>query len=348
AREAVAGYAWTYRFPHAVELIAASTLGETMAAFLEAAWSRERGAELGQAKLKFQDPLPWIPKRRLNLWLGLQNLYLFTLANRQIDRAGRQTFLWEDFRISDIELREAATGEALRSSNDFKVSGAHSALDLNGLVTRRLYYGVGLAQGAGAGTTDNNSRKDVYYKLRYKLGGLRLDGTYAPGAGPMLGGRGQLLDRSLILEHFGYLGAEPVGEDRQDGHRSFGLSARVLYGRADLGIGYVWGRNDDPWGRGRADVRHSSVFGKAEYLIYPWLVGSFKFEVFDLASPIGVPSGFTAARLDQTRLLPGFVFLVRQNIRGVLELELFTEHAPSAELGRPVPRNLWFRLDVAF
>ncbi|MFQ5889380.1 MAG: hypothetical protein ACE5JR_04930 [Gemmatimonadota bacterium] len=349
-REAGSAFTWSFRFPQEIYLLAAATLGDDISVFLETEWSRERDLEVLQAKIEFQDLLPRLPSRWLNLWVGMQNIYLFTFADRQIDRAGRQNFLWQTYRISDLELRRPDTGDSLRSTNEFRLRQTQPALELNGIIGGRLYYGFGLAQGVGDLTTDNNNHKDVFYKVRYKIGGLGLDGRYGPGGGPVQGGGGQLLDRSLTIEHFGYFGAQPVDGDRQDDHRSFGISARVLYGPADIGVGYVWGENDNPWGASASgEVPYSSFFGKAEYLIFPWLIGSLKFDTFDADVPAALlDAGFTQGGADQRRILPGIIFLVRQNIRGVIEAELFTEHEASTQLNDPRPQNLWFRLDFAF
>jgi hypothetical protein len=349
-READASYSWTYRFPEEIYLLSGSTLGDQISIFLEAEWSRERDFDVLQAKLKFQDLVPGLPRRALNLWVGLQNLYLFTFADRQIDRVARQNFRWQEYRVSELELKNPGTGEQFSSANTFQLRQTQPAVELNGLVGGRLYYGLGLAQGVGDRTTDDNNHKDVYYKVRYKVGGLGLDGRYGPDRGPVLGGSGQLLDRSLIVEHFGYFGAQPVEGSRQDNHRSFGVSARALYGPADVGLGYVWGSNDNPWGVTAAGTsRHSSFFAKAEYLFFPWLIGSLKLETFDADVPASVrASGFTEGRQDQTRILPGVIALVRQNIRAVLEIGLFTEHEASRERNDRRPQNLWVRFDVAF
>jgi hypothetical protein len=339
-----------FRFPEEVYLLAGSTLGDKISVFLESEWSRERGVELLQAKLKFQDLLPWLPPRALNLWVGLQNLYLFTFADRQIDRAGRQNFQWQQFRMSNLELENPTTGERLRSANEFQLRQTQPALELNGLLGGRLYYGIGLAQGTTASTTDDNNRKDFYYKIRYKLGGLGLDGRYRGDAKPVLGGGGQLLDRTLTFEHFGYVGEQPVAGSRQDNHRSFGVAARGLWGHIDVGLGYVWGRNDNPWGvDAPGSLASRSVFAKGEYLVFPWLLGSLKFDTFEADIPTSVrQDGFTVGGSDQTRVMPGVIFLVRQNIRGVFEAELFTVNEQSSALGQRRPHAVWFRLDVAF
>ncbi|MBI4409656.1 MAG: hypothetical protein HY561_08115 [Gemmatimonadetes bacterium] len=346
SRGAAGGRSWSYRFPHEIYLLAGTTLGEGVAAFLELEWSRERGTQLVQAKLEFQDFLPILPPRALNLWVGLQNLYLFTFADRQIDRAARENFLWQQFRASDLELGGA--GRGARSANEFQLRQSQPALELNGLAAAgRLFYAVGLAQGAGAQTADNNNHKDIYYKLRYKLGGLRLDGTYPPGGRPVTGGRGQLMDRSIILEHFGYAGAEPVARGSQDRHRAFGVNARTLYGPLDLGFGWMAARNENPWGPDSPGaLSWSSLFGKAEVLFLPWLIGSLKLDYF--TTDASAESDFTVTDADQTRVLPGLVLLVRQNVRAVVEGDLYASDAPPPQRDSRRPHSLWIRLDVAF
>ncbi len=340
---------WTYRFPHELSLLAATTLGDHLATFVEAEWSREDGLDVAQAKVLFQDLLPIVPTRALNLWVGFQNLYLLTFADPKIDRAGRQAFRWQEFRAAEVELRDATTGETFRSANVFQLPRPQPAIELNGLAGGRLFYGLGLAQGAGEETADNNNHKDVYYKLRYKLGGLGLDGRYPAGGGPPAGGQGQLLDRSVIIETFGYFGMEPVGSGWEDRHRDHGVSVRTLLGPADLGVGYVWGRDGRPWGARAGALRHSSLFGRGEWLVYPWLIGSLKAErIVAEADPGTLTPGYVAARLEETRVAPGVIALVRQNVRVVAEAEFFSRYRPGGGLQRRAPRNLWLRLDVAF
>ncbi len=339
---------WSYHFPNEVEILAGSALGETMGAFLEVAWSPADGLQVEQAKLAFQDVVPGLPARLANLGVGLQSLRLFTLGDPIADGAGRAPFLWQTFRVADLELRGGVGAPPPRSENGFRLGASQPTIELNGLLRPRLYYAIGLSQGAGPPGDDNNARKDLYYKLRYKLGGLRLDGTYAPGGGPLTESYGQLLDRALIVEHFGYFGSEPTN-GAEDAHRSFGLNARALLGRLDLGLGYVWGRHANPWGSGQGAVRYGSGFGKAEYLVFPWLIAGVKADELHVSVPSqAVPPGTTSVPADQTRLTPGVVVLVRQNIRGVVEAELFPRHDPSRELGQATPRTVWVRLDVAF
>jgi hypothetical protein len=340
---------WNFLFPSEVYLLAGATLGDDIGVFLSMEWTREEGVEVNQAKVEFQDPVPGLPDRSHNLWLGRQNLYLTTLADRQIDRAAILDFKWQTYRVSDLVVANSETGEVLQSENRFQLRQTQPAIELNGLPIGRLYYGIGLSQGAGSLTSDNNARKDFYYKFRYKLGGLGLDGSYADKDGPVLSGMGQLMDRAIILEHFGYFGAEPVRGGADDRHRSFGVAARGLYERADVGLGFVWGRNENPWGsEAPGAVSNSSFFAKAEYLLFPWLIGSLKFDTFDVELSEEVRSAGYVGTHDQTRWMPGIVALIRHNVKLVAEAELFTRHVASDASGERDSQGLWLRLDVAF
>lgn len=342
-RNAAGDEAAEFRFPNELYLLAGANFGGSLGVFLETEWSPEEGVEVIQAKVQFQDLIPGLPRRSLNLWVGLQNPYLFTFTDRQIDRAAKEKFYWQTFRYSDVEL-DGPGDEPLRSGNEFGLADSQAALEVNGLAGGRLYYGLGVAQGAG-GARDNNLRKDFYYKFRYKLGGLRLDGTYPEGSGPVLGGGGQLLDRSLILEHFGYFGAEPV-DDADDEHSSFGVNARLLWGRLDLGVGAIRSENEDPWGLSTGGIDVSTLFGKLEYMFFPWFIGSLKYDALDVDVPADVEDRLLSGGLSRSRVLPGLIFLVRQNIRAVIEGEVFTRYEGGASL--ETPWSIWLRLDLAF
>ena len=338
------------RFPHEIYLLAGAPLGDGIGAFFEAEWSREKGLEVAQAKLAFQNPISSLPEGLVNLWVGQQNLYLFTFADRQIDRAGRAKFAWQDFRSSDVQASELSGGADLVSEGRFRLAAPQPSIEVNGLISERLYYGFGVAQGSTARTEDDNTRKDVYYKLRYKFGGLNLAGRYDVGGGPSLGAGGQLLDRSVIIEHFGYFGGQPVAGGVDDDHRSFGLSVRALQGPLDLGVGYVRSHHDSPWGaQSPGGLETSSWFGKLEYMGLPWLIGSVKADRFRVTLPGGaVGPAFESGRSGQTRLIPGAVFLIRQNVRAVVEGELFLEDTRTNQESLRRPYSLWVRLDYAF
>ena len=349
-RNAGANTRTSFRFPDEIYLLGAADFGDGIAAFLETEWTRDSGFEVKQAKVQFElsGAPDDAPGASLNLGVGQQNLYLFTFTDRQIDRAGRVKFAWQNFRYSDVILRRPSTADSLRSTNSFNLGGTQPAIELNGVGWGRLYYGVGVAQGAGGLSEDNNDVKDVFYKLRYKFGGLGLDGRYADGDGPIPGTGGQLLENSLTLETFGYFGAEPLSDTEDDHYRSFGVNARALLGRLDIGVGWVAGSDDDPWGLDSGGMSFTSLLGKAEYLFYPWLIGSVKVDNLDVDLPDAILAAGFSGGADETRIIPGIIALIRPNVRAVAELEVFTqfESGDLQDLSRP--RGLWLRLDVAF
>lgn len=343
-------YAATYRFPHELQLLAGAPLGDDVSVFLEAAWSPDEGFEVSQAKVGLQDLVPGLSSRALDVWVGLQHAYLLTFADHHIDRAARQSFAWQTFRPSEVGLDLPGGGPPLRTENDLDLGRSQPAVEVSGLIGGRLYYGAGLAQGLGDGAADRNGRKDLYYKLRYKLGGVDLRGRYGPGEQPTFPMPGQLFDRTLILEHFGYFGSESTGASPQGEHRAFGLAARTLRGPLDLGVGWAFREFERPWpdlGTGRLEA--NSVFAKAEYLFLPWVMSSMKAEWFDV-SETELPPDVSAAPppSESTRVLPGVIILLRQNVRLVLEGELFLDLPATDRPGLPLPHSLWTRLDLAF
>ncbi len=343
-------YDATYQFPDEIQLLAGAPLGKEVSVFLDAGWSPDNGVEIHQAKVEFRDPIPGLPARMLNLRVGLLDPYLMTFAHQHIDLVARQPFLWQTFEASEVELRKSDVAEPFRTDNDLMLDHSQPAVELNGLIGRRLHFGVGLSQGRGDGATDRNGRKDLYYTMRYKVGGLDLTGSYGSAQAPAQTLTGQLLDHALILEHFGYLGNESTESAPQGEHTAFGLAARALLGRLDLGAGYVIRNFAQPWpdvSTGHLEVE--SVFARSEYLALPWIIGSLKAERIQvLASDLPPDVSAAPPPTESTRVLPGVILLLRQNVRLVMEGEFFLRHSETSQAGLNRPHNLWLRLDVAF
>jgi len=335
------------RLPHEVYFLAAASLGDGLAAFIELTGEPGESFGISQAKLIVTDPIRALPHGALNLWIGRQNPYLFTFADRQIDRAGVLVFAWQSYRVADLRLTDPVRPDTLKSPNAFSLGQTLPAVELNGVLRGRTFYSIGVAQGAGPGQDDNNQSKDFYYKVRHKWGGLRLDGEYDVGAGPPPGGNGQLRDHAIIVEHFGYFGEEPGTGSIPDRHRSFGANVRVVRGPLDVGIGAVTRRDKDPWGTGAA-AEMRSRFAKGEYLFWPWLAGSLKLEQFNATSPVAQRAGYTRGADERVLVAPGIVALLRQNARLVIEGEFYARERSSAEAARRRSVGLWTRLDVTF
>jgi hypothetical protein len=339
------GVGATYLFPALVALQAGASLGPGVAAFAEVVWRDGAGLQVGEAKIKVQDPIPWLPPRALNLWIGAQRPHLLSFTDIRLDRAARQPFLWQWLRPSDWEPEDPATGERLVSESPFRLATARPAVEVNGLAAGRFLYGLGVARSASAPGVEGPDDTDVYVKLRQKVGGLGFDGGPPAGAAPDAWG-GQLLERSLTVEQFAYFGTVALGEGDRDVHRALGVAVRAVHGRADVGVGHVRGRNSGPWGAAGPGARHASTFARAEYLLFPWLVASLKAERTDFRVTGG--EGDAAwPPLRRARLLPAAVMLLRQNVRLVAEGEIFLRDQPRLA-GTAPDHGLWLRLDVAY
>ena len=346
-RDETKPYDWTYDFPASIHFLAGGALGGGIGFFTETHWESDGDIEVEQAKIALQDPLPFLPDRSLALWVGKQKPYLLTLGASEIDLAARVPFLWSSVAPSDITLM-APSGEILASDVTLQLGDGQPALEANGLVARRAEWALGVTQGTGDREGDDDDGKDVYWKVRVKLGGLALDGTYDGDEAPVVGRGGQLFDRGVLLEHFGYRGQSAVGEGAEDEREAYGVAARWLLGALDLGAGLVRDEDENPWGLDPPlRMKRWSAFAKAEWFIYPWLLGSLKLETLRASLPDDPPPGF-ALRADRTRVLPGIVALVHQNVRAVAEAELYTDHEPAESERLNRPHTLWLRLDVAF
>lgn len=343
-------YDFSYTFPEEVHLLSGAPLGDELAAFVDVGWSPGEGLSVHQARIEFQDPLPGLPERLLSLRVGIQDPYLMTFGHRHIDQAARLPFLWQTFEASEVEVADSGAGESVRADNGLSLSRSQPAVELDGLIGGRLHFGIGLSQGLGDGGVDRNGRKDLYYKVRYKAGGMDFTGSYDSERIPNQTMAGQLLDRTLVIEHFGYSGNESTENAPQGDHTAFGVAVRAILGRVDMGAGYVIRDFARPWAElpaGRLETE--SLFARAEYLMLPWVIASLKADRLEIIAGDFPPGVSVASRpSESTRLLPGFVLLLRQNVRLAVEGEFFLHHPDTRDAELPLPHSLWMRLDVAF
>jgi hypothetical protein len=331
-------------FPAGLEIQSATALGGGLAAFAEVTWRPGSGLQTGEIRALLLDPLPFLPPRALALAIGALQPHLFTFGDMRLDRAARQLFLWQRLRLADWPVHRPGS-DTLTAESGFRLAAVRPTIELGGLARGRFSYGLGLVQPPSA-TGDDGSPTDAYVKLRLKLGGLALDGTSAT-EGDAAGWGGQLLDHGVILEHFTYLGETRLSGGASDTHRSHGIATRVLAGRADVGAGGVWGRNANPWAVDGLGARHTSLYGRGEYLLFPWLVASLKIDRTRFHA-VGAAGGDGVEPLHRARVMPGLVALLRQNVRAIAEADLYMRDEPrSGPAGEP-PHALWLRLDVAF
>jgi len=352
-------YTTNFEFPHEIELLWGGTFGEDLGFFGEVEWKQRGSMEVKQGFLKFQNPLEWagVPHRWLNLWIGQMDQAYLT-SYRNLERVGRNHPLWGNKKMKDFTVRDPSTGETRTAGNSFRPQDMMPAIELNGILGSRLFWGFGVTTGAGETRFDVDNHKDVYYKLRYKFGGRAYDGSLSGEREVSLAAKPTQgwVDNSLEFEHFGYFGKQTIStspsspSDPKDRFNRFGVALRWKFGDLDLAGGYVWGQHKNPWGDlSSGTIKYSSPFARADYMIFPWMMAQLRFEDLDIDRPNDLrAAGFTAGSLNQTRLMPALIFLIRPNIRFVMEGELYTSHKDSDSRDLSTPQTFWTRFDFAF
>lgn len=358
-RERKKAFTTNFEFPHEIEFFTGGTFGRDLGFFTEVEWAQGGGIAIRQGKVLVQNvwqhllgsEAPLIPDRALNIWVGkMDQVYL--KSYRDLERVGKSHPLWGNKTMADLTLKNPTTGKTIKALNNFRFQNRQPGIEANGILFHNFYYAAGVVQGNAESTTDDNNHKDFYYKLRYKFGGRALDGTL-PGekeiqlAPPATGG---WVDNAIHLEHFGYFGKAPAAGDKEDRFDRFGVALQLTYQDLDLAGGYVWGRNRRPWGvESLSKSDYQTLFVKADYMIFPWLMAELRWEDLSVDGPADLRrAGFTQGSFGQSRFMPALIWLVRANMRVVLEGEAYNRHRGSELANESTPHNFWARLDFAF
>jgi hypothetical protein len=349
-------------FPEEVALLAGGRFDEHFGALTEIVFDKDGVAGIDQANLFVNDILSWagVPEHALSARIGKMDTQLL-LSYNEPTKIAHSAPLWGDFSIGNWKVPDGAGG-SVSPLNSFSLSESKAAIELNGILAQRFYWGAGLT--TGVDSTDVN-HLDAYYKLKWKpfgrdfLGKFTADEEVSTASTPS----GGWVDNGLLLEHFGYFGRAPAaltpaGDAVDDRFQYLGGAVRWTPGNLDLAVGHVRGRHDRPWGAlttQATNVRMSFV--KAEYMFYPWLMGravyeTLKVDQLDPTLLLAGPADFAAVGYNGSpnvrKLLVGPIFSPRANITVVLEAEIFLEHKGAELVGRNKPDNLWLRVDFAY
>lgn len=334
-----------FEFPKEAKLLSGGTFGDNLSFFLELKFEVEDGeteTDLAVAFLQWEDLVG--PENMLNFRVGVMGMQEFGLFTaRDHNSLTAQPYLY--------------TMAMLPSANG-GVPGPHFMLhhqpgiELNGFGSR-WRYAVGITQGAGH--EENNSAKDQYFQLAYKIGGLGFDGSGASEAGGVKG----WIDDSVTLSVFGYRGLETLEDENADpvieGDNSFWrLGAGALWKEQSLEVGGGWivGFDDSPYSTATDESAWTrNLFIEAAYFVYPWLIPSVRYE--DLRF-IHLPEGVDIDPRDQdrARVIASIKMLMRTNIAVILEGRFYTKDERFTEAVPDEDRNqddlVLLRLDMAF
>jgi len=189
--------------------------------------------------------------------------------------------------------------------NQFTLEPTQLGVEASGVAVRgRGTYALGLVEGAG---NQLNLPKDVYGRLGYKLGGLRLDGMSSAGdvdiAAPQ-----PWREWSIQFGLFGYLGraliGNPAAATQEDRFVVAGADINAHLGDLILIAAYSMGGNSRP---SLADPTLSPTthhwMAQVDYVVFPWLVPGIRAE-----------QNYVDGHA-RTRLIGQVYALVRANIR---------------------------------
>jgi len=295
-------------FPSGIDLIAAVPLGDNMSAFIEVEFERgdDEVETAVEGWVQFEDIIG--PENLVNFRIGTVGMHEIGLfSNRNSNRLTSNPYLYTAW------------------MPDGETVDAQPCMEVNGF-GKNFRYALGVTNGNGEGVKDNNSKKDFYMQLAYKLGGIGFDGSNK-GKSNIKSSSEAYRDDSLILSLFGYRGAAPfenknaakISEVDNKFWRA-GLGLKWKFKDLALGSGYMFGKNDNPEFLLSEPDKINSWFVEAEYFVFPWLIPSVRYEAINLEMP-----DKSTEKQDRERLVASVKAMLRANVSLVVEGRFYTK-----------------------
>ncbi|MCH8830748.1 MAG: hypothetical protein IID45_14320 [Planctomycetes bacterium] len=365
------GIKWDQDFPHQVVLGGAGTFGPNISAWWEIEFEPSEGeVAIERVFVQFSNLFAWsdeddedgmregnrwitLPKYALNLRLGkMQPMVLPHIASQH----------------SRISITAPLLNRQRIGDNPFRFEPVQSAaVELHGILQQRWSYLVGYANGGAvsSGHLEDNNNKDVYFRVSYKWFGFPLDGVVGqsePVDDQQSTVRGQSPDEDedidtvpVGLTHWRAIGFEtgvfgwwglsevPFGPGtKRDWFRRLGFDARLqwmdwnIYGLIYTGHDNFAGLVDGAYLGGED---HYSYLVQAEYMIKPWWMAFVRYEQTDFNERARTP-------MEEARLIPGMVFLIRQNMK--LQTEFVLDTSGKSTGGAQAKNQFLVQLDFAY
>ena len=320
------------QFPQEVNIFGAGTLGEHVSYLAELTFAENvdgsSAVNIEHARLNFDSPFGpedafhfRLGKFAPNLVDGFQEMWIST------DGGIDSLFAYDPTGVS------GGTGFADGGSPEpVSLPRIVRGVEGYGILKHRVLWVAGLANGIGPSATDatgrfdGNNGKDVYARLDYKLGGMGLDGDTGGQAVPEKNWR----DNSLRLGVFTYRGdgsnidiphttSEELKTNIQDAHfLRTGVYASLFFQDLNVFGAYLHGTDalrvfdatTTPVLLNSLEPSYHAWFTQADYMIYPWLQGSARYETL-------TPGDSTVQSL-RTGVL-NVSALVRANVKAMVE-----------------------------
>jgi hypothetical protein len=285
----------SFVFPKELAILSLGSFGENFSFFAELEFEEEEGEDL---------------ETEIAAWLMWEDLFSGALGENHLNiKAGKVGI--QEIALPNNRGHNRITAENYLHEQELDLH-SQPGFEVNGF-GQRWRYSLGIVD-----ADSDNSEKDFYGALAFKIGGLGFDGS---GGASEEGGlktspSGYWRDDSVRFGVFAY--RTYLGDDGNDEFTRIGGDIRLNYKDLSVAGGYIAGDDDSE------TIDQDLWFAEAEYWIYPWVVTYVRYEALSVDG---------ADDEDQARLIPGAAFLIRANIKLTVEGRLYTENEPAKEAG---------------
>lgn len=284
-----------FLLPHEVELSFAGVYGENMSYYVDFIYDHSKTDDHIETFLKawieFEDLVG--PENMFNLRIGNGSTHSLMLFSAQVDtNLTTHGYEYLDWVMPELDW-EKIPGITNFEGNTFRF-GTQPGIEINGFGSHWHYY-LGIVNGnifsdgdsyfAGAGKTTGD--KDLYAGFAYKIGGIGFDLSNMKDGNALSSRSEYWRDDHILLSVVGYKGIGRIKVEREnqpkwEGDDDFwrlGVGVEGQYKDLTLNCGYVFGRNDNPYGiLSPNSVDSHSWFVEGYYFVYPWLVPYARYE----------------------------------------------------------------------
>lgn len=177
-----------------------------------------------------------------------------------------------------------------------------------------IEYATGVVNGNGP-FRDNNTAKDVYYRLSYKVGGFGVSGSTEETE--ELADTNNWRDDSVKLGTFGHAGKGLFGTpSREDKFWRVGADIDLFIRDLNL-YGAVMRGRDRFTATGVAN-EFTGAFIQADYVVKPWILAVVRYDTVFRDRVMGP---------DVKKIVPALILAIRANVRVVAESESFLDNS---------------------
>jgi hypothetical protein len=284
-----------FQFPQEANIFGAGTLGDHVSYLAEVTFGENAdgsvSVELEHARLQFDSPF------------GKEDLFHFRIGKFAPNVADGFQEMWIS---TDAAIDSLFAYNPIGANGGTGLVGDMSPTPISfpdrirgiegyGIVAHRALWVAGVANGIGPGANgsfDGNNAKDIYARFDYKFGGMGLDGFTGNTSVPEKNWR----DNSLRVGVFTYRGDGshidfPITaeggtmQQMQDLHfLRTGFYASAFFQDLNVFGAYLHGSDTlQLFEEGTAAApsfapTYNAWFTQADYLVYPWLQGTFRYE----------------------------------------------------------------------